>query len=176
MATKTEVTNVKNQIPDSDAFVRKTDYSSEISGIKNDYVNKTSLTSKLDNLKTTHIAHEVKKVDDKAAKNTSDILGFETRLVQKEDTLNNVQREASFGRRFCYYNQSYFLFESKSKSYNRNGGVINSWISTGIHNDSKNTDLFSVKDLPQTSSSITGFSPTLLNQNNRLVLHLGVII
>ena len=32
---------------------------------------------------TTHIADEVKKVDDKVTKNTSDILGFETRRYFK---------------------------------------------------------------------------------------------
>ena len=62
----------------------------------------------------------------------------------------------------CYYNQqSYFLFEPKSKSYGKNGEVINSWISTGIHNDSKNTDLFSVNN----SGSVL---PKLINQNNKL--------
>ena len=87
-----------------------------------------------------------KKIDDKTKKNSTDILGFESRLKQKEDTLNEVQGEESLGRSFYYYNQqSYFLFESKSKSYNRNGGIINSWISTGIHNDSKNTDLLLLK-------------------------------
>ena len=143
----------------------KKHYTTEISGIKNYYVTKLNLANQLNNLKTTHIADEVKKVNDKATQNTSDISGFESRLKQKEDTLN----EASFGGGLYYYNQqSYFLFEPRSKSYHRNGGVINSWISTGIHNDSKNTDLFSVKNLPSTSSNITGFSPTLLNQNIRL--------
>ena len=53
------------------------------------------------------------------------------------------------------------MFEPKSKSYNRNGGVNNSWISTEIHNDSKSSDLFSVKN------GKSG-SPALRNQNNRL--------
>ena len=39
--------------------------------------------------------------------------------------------------------------------------MISSWISTGIHNDSKNTDLFSV-------NNFSNNSPSLLNQNNRL--------
>ena len=112
LVNKTEPKNVENKILDSNAFVKKTDYNTEIGGIENDYVTKTSLTSQINNLKTTHIADEVKKIDDKVSKNNSDILRFETRLVEKEDTLNDVQREASFGRGFCYYNQqSYFLYE-----------------------------------------------------------------
>ena len=73
-----------------------------------------------------------------------------------------LEREASFFRGDYYYNQqSYFPFEPKSKSYDRNGGVNNSWISTGVHNDSKNTDLFSVAN----SKSVY---PKLINQSNRL--------
>ena len=53
------------------------------------------MTSQLNDLKSTHIADEVKKVDDKV-KNITDILGFESRLKQKEDTLNDLEREASF--------------------------------------------------------------------------------
>ena len=114
-------------MPGSNAFVKKTDYATEISSIKNDYVTKAALTSQLNDLKSQHIADEVKKVDDKVSKNSTDILGFESRLKQNEDTLNDLEREASFGRGFCYYNQnSYFLFEPKSKSFNRNGGVISS--------------------------------------------------
>ena len=113
------------------------------------------MTSQLNDLKSQHIADEVTKI-------STDILGFESRLKQKEDTLNNLEREASFNRVFWYYTQeSYFLFKPKSKSFIRSGGSISSWISTGIHNDSKNTDLFSVDN----SSNNT---PTLLNQNNRL--------
>ena len=37
--------------------------------------------------------------------------------------MDDLEREASFNRRFYYCNQeSYFLFESKSKSFTRNGG------------------------------------------------------
>ena len=49
-------------IPDSNAFVKKTDYAIEISTIKNDYVTNAALISQLNDLKTTHIADEVKKL------------------------------------------------------------------------------------------------------------------
>ena len=120
------------------------------------------MTSQLNDLKSQHIADEVKTIDDKTKKNSTDILGFDGRLKQKEDTLNHLERVASFNRGNYYYNlQSYFLFEPKSKSFNKSGVSISLWISTGIHNDSKNTDLFSVDN----SNNNT---PTLLNQNNQL--------
>ena len=65
LASKTELKNVKNKIPDSNAFVKKRDYATEISGIKNDYVTNAALTSQLNDLKSQHIADEVKKIDDK---------------------------------------------------------------------------------------------------------------
>ena len=86
MANKTELKDVENKIPDSNAFVKKTDYSSEITKIKNDYVINATFTSQINGLKSQHIADEVKKVDDKVTKNSTDILDFESRLKQKEDT------------------------------------------------------------------------------------------
>ena len=61
LATKTEVTNVEYEIPDSKAFVKKTDYATEISSIKNDYVTNAALTSQSNDLQSQHIADEVKK-------------------------------------------------------------------------------------------------------------------
>ena len=61
LVNKTELKNVENKIPDSNAFVKKTDYGSEITKIKNDYVTNASLTSQLNDLKSQHIADEVKK-------------------------------------------------------------------------------------------------------------------
>ena len=147
MANKTELKNVENKIPIYNAFVKKTDYNSQITKIKNDYVINATFTSKINDLKGQHIADEVKKVDDQVTKNSTDILDFESRLKQKEDTLNYLERKSSFSRGNYYFNQqSYFLSESKSKAYDRDGEIINSWVSTRIHNDSKNTDLFSVKN------------------------------
>ena len=68
MATKTGLKNVESKIPDSNDFVKKTDYATEISGIKYDYVTNAALTSQLNDLKSQHIADEVKKVDDKTKK------------------------------------------------------------------------------------------------------------
>ena len=72
------------------------------------------MTSQLNDLRSQHIVDEVKKVDDKVSKNRTDILGFESRLKQKEDTLNDLEREASLFRGNYYYNQqSCLLYEAK---------------------------------------------------------------
>ena len=94
LATKTELTAVENKIPDVVGYVKKTDYANEITSIKNDYATNASLDSKINDLKAQHIKDEVKKVDDKVTKNSSDILGFENRLKQKEDIIDEVQRVA----------------------------------------------------------------------------------
>ena len=100
-------------------FVKKRE--TEITSIKNDYVTNTDFASRINSLKNTHIADEVKKVDDKTKKNASDILGFENRLKQKEDIVDEVQRENSFARGFCYYlQQSYLVYECKNYSFKRN--------------------------------------------------------
>ena len=49
------------------------------------------MTSRLNDLKSQHIATEVKTIDDKTKKNLSDILSFESRLKQKEDTINEMK-------------------------------------------------------------------------------------
>ena len=82
-----KVTTVDNKFS---GFVKKTDYSAEITKIKNDYATNASLDSRLNDLKAQHISTEVKKIDDKTEKNASDILGFENRLKQKEDTLKEA--------------------------------------------------------------------------------------
>ena len=143
-------------------MLKKTHYATEITSIKNDYVTNAALTSQLNDLKSQNIADEVKKVDDKVKKNITDIVTTKNSLLHNKSLIDDLQREASFNRGFFYYNQrSYFLFEPKSKSFTRNGGAIHAWISTGIHNDSNNTDLFSV-------NNSNNNSPTLLNKKNRL--------
>ena len=81
-------------------FVKKTDYGDEITKIKNDYATNASLDGKLNDLEAQHISTEVKKIDDKTKKNTSDILRFENRLKQKEDIVDENQRGLSFNRGF----------------------------------------------------------------------------
>ena len=162
LATKSSVTGVKNKIPDVKGFVKKTDYAKEIITIKNDYVTEAFLTSQLNDIKSQHISDEVKKVDDKVKKNITDILNTKTSLEHNKSVIDDLERGASFFRGSYYFNQqSYLIYEPKSKSFTKNGEAIHAWLSAGIHNDSNNTDLFSV-------NNSNNNSPTLLNKNNRL--------
>ena len=54
----------------------------------------------------------------KLKKNASDILGLESRLKQKEDTINENERGLSFNIGFFYYLQkSDFVYECKLNSF-----------------------------------------------------------
>ena len=100
---------------------KKADVATDITTIKNDYVSNASLTSRLNDLKSQHIATEVKTIDDKTKKNSSDILGLESRLKQKEDTINENERGLSFNRGFFYYLQKCDLvYECKFSSFDAN--------------------------------------------------------
>ena len=91
------------------------------------------MTSRLNDLKSQHIATEVKTIDDKTKKNASDILGFENRLKQKEVIVDENQRGLSFNRGFFYYLQkSHLVYECKSSSFDlTNIDKISTWKSTG---------------------------------------------
>ena len=142
LATKAEVTAVKNKIPSLGGYAKKSEVATDITAIKNDYVTNASLTSQLNDLKAQHIADEVKKVDDKAKKNASDILGFENRLKQKEDTVNENERDISFNRGFFFYmDQRYLVYECKMGSYQFTAGKISVWKSTGIFNYLGNSNI-----------------------------------
>ena len=60
LATISSVTAVLNKIPNVSGFIKKTDYDTEITSIKNDVTN-AALTSQLNDLNSQHIADEVKK-------------------------------------------------------------------------------------------------------------------
>ena len=49
-------------------MLKKTDVANHITTIKNDYVSNASSTSRLNDLKSQHIATEVKAIDDKTKK------------------------------------------------------------------------------------------------------------
>ena len=111
----TKANSIKSNLND---YAKKTDVANDITTIKNDYVNNASLTSRLNDLKSQHIATEVKTIDDKTKKNSSDILGLQSKLKQKEDTINENERGLSFNRGFVYYLQkSDFVYECKLSSF-----------------------------------------------------------
>ena len=139
-----KVTTVDNKFS---GFAKKTDYGAEITKIKNDYATNASLDSKLNDLKAQRIGDEVKKVDDKTKKNAGNILGFENRLKQKEDIVDENQKGLSFNRGFFYYmDQSYLVYDCKMGLFNFTGGNILTWKSTGIFNYLGNSNMNAVSE------------------------------
>ena len=118
ITAKSAVTKANNIKSDLDDYAKKTDVANDITTIKNDYVTNASLTGRLNDLKSQHTATEVKTIDDKTKKNASEILGFESRLKQKEDIVDEVQREnALTSDRDYYLDKMYLLYECKTFSF-----------------------------------------------------------
>ena len=123
---KSAVTKANSIKSDLNDYAKKTDVANDITTIKNDHVTNASLTSRLNDLKSQHIATEVKTIDDKTKKNASDILGYESRLKQKEDIVDEVQREnALTSSRDYYLDKMYLLYECKVFSFKYTSGKIN---------------------------------------------------
>ena len=83
-------------------MLKKTDYATEITSIKNDYVTNAALTSQLNDLKSQYMADDVKKVDDKVKKNITNIVTAKTYLEHNKSIIDDLEREASFNRGFYY--------------------------------------------------------------------------
>ena len=138
----TKANSIKSNLND---YAKKTDVANDVTTIKNDFVSNASLTSRLNDLKRQNIANEVKTIDDKTKKNASDILGFESRLKQKEDIVDEVQRgNALMSGRDYYLDKMYLLYECKAFSFKYTSGKINLWKSTGLNNYSRNSDMDAV--------------------------------
>ena len=148
---KSAVTKANSIKSDLNDYVKKTDVANDITAIKNDYVTNVSLTSRLNDLKSQHIATEVKTIDDKTKKNASNILGFESRLKQKEDTINENERGLSFNSGFFYYLQkNNLVYECKSSSFNTtNINKITTWKSTVSLSNNMIAVLNASGDLPK---------------------------
>ena len=124
---------------------KKTDVANDITTIENDYVSNASFTSRLNDLKSQHIATEVKTIDDKTKKNSSDILALKNKLQQKECVINENERGLSFNRGCFYYmDQSYLVYDCKMGSFNFTTGKISTWKSTGIFNHFSNSNMAAV--------------------------------
>ena len=157
-ANGAEITSLKS---DLSSYAKKTDVADDITKIKNDYVTNASLDSKLNDLKSQHIATEVKSIEDKTKKNASDILAFESRLKQKEDIIDDVQRDnALTSGRDYYRDKIYLLYECKTYSFKYVGGGSNTWKSTGIDNYSTDSDTY-------TTAHDLANLPTIIN-NGRM--------
>ena len=96
-----KIDGVEKKKPDISGLATKTslnDYAK-----KADYVSNASLTSQLNNLKSQHIAIEVKGIDNKTKKNANDILAVKNELEKKEYDITENEIGISFNRGFFYY-------------------------------------------------------------------------
>ena len=142
MLIKSTVTKANSFKSDLNDYAKKTDVSNDITTIKNDYVSDASLTSRLNDLKSQHIATEVKTIDDKTKNNASDTLGLESRLKQKQNIVDEVQRENALTSGRDYYpDKMYLLYECKAFSFKYTSDKINLWKSTGLNNYSRYSDM-----------------------------------
>ena len=149
---KSAITKANTIRRDLTRYAKKADVTMDITAIKNNYVTNTSLTSQLNDLKSQRIATEVTAIDNKTKKNASDILALENKLQQKEDTINENERELSFNRGFCYYlQQSCLVYDCKIDSFNFDNKKILKWKSTGIFNYS---DYYSMKGIEDTKKEL----------------------
>ena len=103
----TKANSIKSNLSD---YAKETAIANDITTIKNDYVSNVSLASRLNDLKSQRIATEVKTIDDKTKKDSSDILGLESRLKQKEDIINENERGLSFNKDFSIIFKKLILY------------------------------------------------------------------
>ena len=125
----------------------------------------------------------------KLKKNASDIVSFESRLKQKEDIVDEVQREnALTSGRDYYLDEMYLLYECKAFSFKYINNKINLWKSNGINNYTSNSDMDAVSigttDLPslvdngRMSVKLAGtyFKQTkLIRPNNNNVINIYIV-
>ena len=142
-SANTKANTIRSDLTD---YAKKSEVATDITTIKNYYVSNANLTSRLNDLKSQHIATEVKTIDDKTKKNSSDIFDLEGRLKQKEDIINENERGLSCNRGFFYYLQkSNFVYECKLNSFDSTVNKISKWKSTGTFNYGIGTNMIAVK-------------------------------
>ena len=171
-----KLTEVENKIKDADiiaksantkantirsdltAYANKADVAMDITTIRNDCVTNASLTSRLNDLKSQHIAAEVTGIYNKTKKSASE-------LTQKGDTINENERELSIFRGFFFYLQkNHLVYECKVNSFTFNNKKILKWKSTGIFNYS---DYYSMKGIENTKKEMP-----ILKNDERLYVYL----
>ena len=145
---------------------KKVEVATDITAIKNDYVTNASLKSKLNDLKSQHIATEVTGINNKTKKNASDILALENKLTQKGDTINENEREPSILSCFFFYLQkNHLVYECKVNSFIFDNKIISKWKSTGIFNYS---DYYIMKGIGNTKKEMP-----ILKNDERMYVYLS---
>ena len=130
-------------MPDVSSLVKKTDYATEITNIKNDVTNAALNARHKDLVQKTTFKSELKKVDDQASENSSKIkmLSYEHKLKQREDIINDLERYASYFRGKNYFDgsdgaQNSLVFQVGEKCFKSNFGSNSSkfklWKSKGL--------------------------------------------
>ena len=162
---KSAVTKANTIRSDLADYAKKAEVPTDITTIKNDYVSNASLASRLNVLKSQHIATEVTGIDNKTKKNASDILALENKLTQKGDTINENERELrGFFRGFFFYLQkNHLVYECKVNSFIFNNKKISKWESTGIFNRS---DYYSMNGIENTKKEMP-----ILKNNERMYVY-----
>ena len=124
-------------------MVTKADYVADITKIKKYYVTDAALDARHKDLvqKTTFEA-ELKKVDDKARANSSNMVSYKHKLKQREDAINDVERNASYFRDKNYFGddgmQNYFVYQPMHKYIKKvidstnNTVYVHYWQSKGL--------------------------------------------
>ena len=117
-----KVTEIEGKIPDISSLVKKTDYATEITSIKSDYVTNAALDARhKDLVQKTTFKSELKKINDKACENSSRVLSYEHKLKQRQDTINGLERVASYFRGKNYFDgdgtQNYLVFQGVYKYF-----------------------------------------------------------
>ena len=151
-STNTKANTIKSDLT---VYAKKSDVATDITTIKNDYVTNASLTSKLSDLKSQHIATEGTPIDNKTKNNASDILKLKNKLQQKEDTINENERGNSFARGFFSYIQnSNLVYECKVNSMKFDISGISEWKPKDIYDSLNKNVLNSVRNTKTVSPNI----------------------
>ena len=180
-SANTKANTIRSNLND---YAKKTGVANDITTIKNYYVSNASLASRLNDLKSQHIATEVTAIDNKTKKNASDILSCESRLKQKEDTINENERGLSFNRGFFYYlQQSHLVYECKSGLFDFTINKISTWKSAGIFSHISDSNMMAVKnasgDLPESKVDDDLYiylSGNHFQQNNKIITTINKVI
>ena len=134
----TKVTEIECKISDVSSLVEKTGYAIE----KNNYVTNAALNARLNDLiQKRKFDTEVKKINDKIASNSSEVLTCNNRLNQSKDTIDDLERYTSYFRGKYYYDgsdgaQNSLVFHVGVKYFKNNFGSNSSkieiWKSKGL--------------------------------------------
>ena len=163
-SANTKVNTIRSNLT---AYAKKDEVATDISAIKNDYVTNASLTSRLNYLKSQHMATEFTDIDNKTKKNASDILALENKLTQKGDSINENERELSIFRDFFFYLQkNHLVYECKVGSFIFNNKKISKWELPGVFN---NLDYYSMNGIKNTKKEM----PILKNDERLYVYSQG---